>query len=58
MNYEGTAIVEGEDDKCFVVYEGADLRTIKETLKTIHQDSVKKFINDAIKGVKTDNQPS
>lgn len=57
---EGTSVIEGEDEKMFfVVYEGADLRTIKETLKdnSPEDSKLKKFINDAIKGVKT-RQPT
>lgn len=57
---EGTAIEEGEDEKMFFsVYVGADLKTIKETLKdNPPEDSkLKKFINDAVKGVKT-RQPT
>ncbi len=57
---EGTAIEEGEDEKMFfAVYVGADLKTIKETLKdNPPEDSkLKKFINDAVRGVKT-RQPT
>jgi len=57
---EGTAVEEGEDEKMFfVVYEGADVKTIKSTLKDNPPDdkNLKKFINDAIKGVKT-RQPT
>lgn len=53
---EGTEIEEGEDDKSFlVVYAGADLKSIKETIKeNPPEDSkLKKFINDVIKNVKT-----
>ena len=57
---EGTAVIEGEDEKMFfVVYEGADLKMIKDTLKDNppEDNKLKKFINDAIKGVKT-RQPT
>jgi CRISPR-associated protein Csd2 len=56
---EGTAIEEDEEKSFFVVYEGADLKIIKETIKENPPDNakLKKFINDTIKKVKT-RQPT
>jgi len=57
---DGTAIEEGDSEKSFfVVYPGADLKTIKDVIKeNPPEDSkLKKFITDAIKGVKT-RQPN
>lgn len=56
---EGTATVEEDEKTFFVVYEGADLKTIKETIKENPPENakLKKFINDTIKLVKT-RQPT
>lgn len=57
---DGTAIEEGEDEKSFfVVYAGADLKSIKEAIKENKPENKKleKFFNDTIKGVKT-RQPN
>ncbi len=56
---DGTAIEEDNEKSFFVVYPGADLKTIKDVIKeNPPEDSkLKKFLTDAIKGVKT-RQPN
>ncbi len=57
---DGTGIEEGEEEKMyFVIYAGADLKGIRETIKENPpgDDKLKKFITDAIKGVKS-RQPN
>lgn len=56
---EGTAIEEEAEKTFFVVYEGADLKSIKDIIKENPPEDakLKKFINDTIKKVKT-RQPT
>ncbi len=57
---EGTAIEEDEEEKYFfVIYAGANTKTIKDAIKETPPENNKltKFINDTVKGVKT-RQPN